>query len=378
MLDQCAVAERDELARDVDRHVHLRFAGIGAEVRRDDAPRVLDQPADHFTLRRLLAPDVDRRASDVTGLERGEEGALVPDAAARAVHDPHAALRQGELARRHHVLRLRRERHVKGDDVGLAKHRLEIGEAGAEVLGATLRDVGIVHEQLGLEGPQARRDPRADLAKSDDADRLPEELGAVGGSVPLERLQSGVGIRNAPHERQQHAHGVLGRGDHVAVRGVADEDASPRARVDVDVVDPDPGAADDAQAGLARKTAIPDMSSIVPQRPAGVRLSTLSWRPLTSRRAFCVSSVSIHPGSTAFTWMLSFAHADDKARVSWTIPPLLAEYAGAKEAPKMDIIEPMLMILPRPAAFIGAYAAREQRKALVRFVSRTRRHSASV
>ena len=169
-------------------------------------------------------------------------------------------------------------------------------------------------------------------------------------------------VGNPADERQQHADGVLGGGDHVAVRGVADEDASPRAGLDVDVVDADPGAPDDAEprgviqelggdrgpgagdqsvvvpdarvqrlarglgelvdldasfaqireplrgdrvddqhahtaqpsteyppstgiavpvtksdAALARKTATPAMSSIVPQRPAGVRRSTLSW-----------------------------------------------------------------------------------------------------
>jgi hypothetical protein len=37
-----------------------------------------------------------------------------------------------------------------------------------------------------------------------------------------------------------------------------------------------------------------------------------------------VSAVSIQPGSTAFTWMLSFAQAQASARVSCTMPPLLA------------------------------------------------------
>jgi hypothetical protein len=31
------------------------------------------------------------------------------------------------------------------------------------------------------------------------------------------------------------------------------------------------------------------------------------------------------------------------------MPPLLALYTGANEAPKMDIMEPMLTILPPPA-----------------------------
>src|SRR5882762_10944000 len=78
-----------------------------------------------------------------------------------------------------------------------------------------------------------------------------------------------------------------------------------------------------SEAALARNTATPAMSSIVPQRPAGVRRSTLSCSPVTWRRAPRVSSVSIQPGSTAFTWMLSFAHAVASDLVSWTSPPLL-------------------------------------------------------
>src|SRR5207244_12436163 len=90
-----------------------------------------------------------------------------------------------------------------------------------------------------------------------------------------------------------------------------------------------------------------------------------------------VSAVSIQPGRTALTWMLSRAHAEAHARVNCTMPPLDAAYAGANPAPKMDIIEPMLTILPPPAVFIAGYAACEQRYALVRLVSSTWRHSAS-
>src|SRR5439155_7863670 len=85
-LDEPAVAERHELPGDVHRDVHLRLAGVGAEVRRDDDTRVLDEPPEGFAGGRLFAPDVDRDAGDVLGLERREEIGLVDDPAARAVH----------------------------------------------------------------------------------------------------------------------------------------------------------------------------------------------------------------------------------------------------------------------------------------------------
>src|SRR5271156_1977283 len=75
-------------------------------------------------------------------------------------------------------------------------------------------------------------------------------------------------------------------------------------------------------ASLARNAATPDMSRGTPQRPSGVRFSTLSCSPVTCCRARFVRSVSIHPGSTALTWILSLAHAVASARVIWTMPPL--------------------------------------------------------
>ena len=58
-----------------------------------------------------------------------------------------------------------------------------------------------------------------------------------------------------------------------------------------------------------RNTAMPAKSPVAPQRAAGVRASTLSCRPSICRRARWVRSVSIQPGSTALTWMLSAAQA---------------------------------------------------------------------
>ncbi len=75
---------------------------------------------------------------------------------------------------------------------------------------------------------------------------------------------------------------------------------------------------------LARNTAMPAWSSGWPQWPAGVRASTFSCRPSICARAPRVSSVSIQPGSTALTWMLSLAQAVASALVSCTMPPLLA------------------------------------------------------
>src|SRR6202035_2833582 len=127
----------------------------------------------------------------------------------------------------------------------------------------------------------------------------------------------------------------------------------------------------------ARKTAMPAKSAIAPHRAAGVRAKTLSCRPSICSRARLVRSVSIQPGSTALAWMLSAAQAHAQERVNCTMPPLLAAYAGAKLAPKIDIIEPILMILPPPAFFIAGWTACEHKKALGRLVLMMLSHSSS-
>src|SRR6188508_1797162 len=111
-----------------------------------------------------------------------------------------------------------------------------------------------------------------------------------------------------------------------------------------------------ADAALARNTATPAKSSMVPHRPVGDLASTRSCRPGTSARALRVRSVSTQPGNTAFTWMLSFAQAIARDLVSCTMPPLLAPYTGANDAPKIDMIDPMLMTFPPPTPFMCGYA----------------------
>ncbi len=97
-----------------------------------------------------------------------------------------------------------------------------------------------------------------------------------------------------------------------------------------------------------------------PHLPAGVRPATASWRSGNCLRNACVISVVIQPGKMALTWMFSFAHPVAQLFVYWTTPPLLAAYAVAYGLPKMDIIEPMLMTLPRPRRWNCGWARVEQ------------------
>src|SRR5258706_7541975 len=136
------------------------------------------------------------------------------------------------------------------------------------------------------------------------------------------------------------------------------------------------GACDEVDAPLARNTAIPAKSSITPLRPAGVRRSTWSFRSGKCCRPARVRSVSIQPGSTAFTWTLSRAHATASDFVNWTSPPFEALYAAVVELLQKEYNGPMLMIFPSPTRLKTGWTPRAHRNPLVRLVSRMRCHSA--
>jgi len=69
-----------------------------------------------------------------------------------------------------------------------------------------------------------------------------------------------------------------------------------------------------SEVALARKIVIPAKSSGKPQRFAGVRAMTRSFKPSICVRAVAVRSVSIHPGRIALTCILSFPQAAAKDR----------------------------------------------------------------
>jgi hypothetical protein len=96
--------------------------------------------------------------------------------------------------------------------------------------------------------PNAR--PRAaDPAEAHDPEALAGELGAGEGlPVPLLGLHRGVGRRDVPREREHEADRELGGRERVAARRVHHEDAAPRRRREVDVVDAHAATADHLQA----------------------------------------------------------------------------------------------------------------------------------
>ena len=105
--------------RDFDADIFLRLRRAGAEVRGEDD--VSRSRSGEICGRRLHLEDVERRGGDVAVRERCAESRFVDQAAAGAVDDAHALLAEREAAVIEHVLRLRGERHVHGDEVAAGR-----------------------------------------------------------------------------------------------------------------------------------------------------------------------------------------------------------------------------------------------------------------
>ena len=92
------------------------------------------------------------------------------------------------------------------------------------------------------------RNYRADIAATDDAENLAAELDPHEPRLfPFAGLGRAVGHRDLARQREHHRDRVLCGGDRIAVRGIHDDDAALGGGGDVDIVDADPGAADDLE-----------------------------------------------------------------------------------------------------------------------------------
>ena len=137
---------------------------------------------------------------------------------------------------------------VDGQEVGLGDGLVERDQLDAHLPGAVGGDERVVGDDLHAERPGAVGDELADPPEPDDGEHLVGQLDALPpAALPPPGDERGVGLGDVARLGQQQRHRVLGRRDDVALRGVDDHHAATRGRVDVDVVQPDAGAADDHQ-----------------------------------------------------------------------------------------------------------------------------------
>ena len=211
------------LLGDLKGHVLLRLDRRGAEMRRADQVRRTEQ---HVLLGRLLHEHVEARARDMARDQQVADGQLVDQAAAGAVDDAHALLGLHQVGPREDVLGLLSERRVHRDEVGARQHLLQRCLLYAELGRSLVAQERVVGHHAHLEADGALGDDRADVAASDQAQRLEAELGAHELVLfPLAGLRAGIGLRHLTGDGEHQRDGVFRRGDGVAERRVHDDDA---------------------------------------------------------------------------------------------------------------------------------------------------------
>ena len=143
------------------------------------------------------------------------------------------------------------------DEVGLHQERFEVGrELHTKRLGPVFRHVRIERDDAHAEGQGSLRHHGPHPSQPHHPDRLAVQLDSLE-PLPLPRAgpEGGVGLRHVAGLSQEEGDGVLGSGDDVRLRRVHHGDPAAGGRLDVHVVEPDAGPADD----LERRGAIQDL-----------------------------------------------------------------------------------------------------------------------
>ena len=230
----------------LETHELLRFPGRGRDMRRRHDLR---QAGQLCRTGRLGVEDVESRAGDLSGTDRGRERGFVDQIAAGRIDDAHAALAAREPRRVEQAARAGRGGQVEADVVRLRAQPVQRDQLHVEVVRNLRGDVRIVRDDAHLERLRAPHDLAADAAQPEHAQALAPQLGAVQRlllpAADLHRcVRTGDGSGKRQHERER----VLGHADAVDARGIEHQDAAPAGGVEIDVVDARTGARDDAQA----------------------------------------------------------------------------------------------------------------------------------
>jgi signal transduction histidine kinase len=181
---------------------------------------------------RLALVDVKARAGDLPGLECLGKRRLVDDRPPGGVHEDRVGAHSLELGGPDQVMRLRRERTVEADHV---RTRDELPECDALVwtFAAVVDDVQAeTSSETGNSAP--------DAPQSDDAERASRQAAAQHeGGRPLPgsaRTDEAIALGNAPRDVEDQCESQLGCRLGENIRGVRDDDAPARGRLEIDVV----------------------------------------------------------------------------------------------------------------------------------------------
>ena len=225
----------------LQRDIYLRLIGRGAEVRGADEIGGSEQ-------RRLLGgfldENVERRTGDMATVQRLFQRRLVDQSAARAIDDAHALLGLGEVFLRQDIAGLVGQRRVQRDKIRFCQQRIEIGLLHAHLDCAFLGEERIVGDDFHLQPQRPGCDDAADIARADQAERLAGHFDAHEIVLrPFARLGLLIGLGDLAGEGEDQGDGVLGGGDRIAERRVHHDNALRGSGGDIDIIDPDAGAA---------------------------------------------------------------------------------------------------------------------------------------
>ena len=186
---------------------------------------------------RLRRRDVQPGPEQVPVVQRTEERVLVDQPTAGGVDEHGPGLHRRELCGAEHATRLVGQRDVD-------RHDVRASRSASRVSARSIPAGMAVGGEVRIEGhdahPEAAGDPRdvpRDPAEADQAQHLAVELDALVAAVVAGRRarpERRLGGLHVLGDEQHQRHRVLGRRDRRAVRRVADRDAAPGRRGDVD------------------------------------------------------------------------------------------------------------------------------------------------
>ena len=199
---------------------------------------------------RLGGVHVEPGSEDLTGRDGVGESLLVDQTATGGVDHDDALLGTGQLLSADQPEGFRRLGQVHREHVGTLEEFIEADEFDAELRGASRGHVGVVRDDVGLEGREALREQLPDPAEPDDTDGFAEDLHAVEARpLPFVLTQRRIGCGDLAGRGQQQADGVLCGGVDVRGRRIDDHDPAFGGSRHVHVVQAHSGAGDDLQIG---------------------------------------------------------------------------------------------------------------------------------
>ena len=223
----------------------LRHAG---DVRRQHEVRAVGEDGAAASVEGLFIEDVEGGAPEAVLLQRRRQRSLVDDAAAGRVDEDRIGAHARDRLGADEAARFGRQRHVQRDDVGRDEEIVKRDPRDRIPGGIVRRHEGIVRDDAHAEGRGARGRLPRDGAEADEAEPLAGDLAAhqaaarPGAGDHLRRRRVG-----AAQQKHRRADDVFRHRDVVGAARRTDGDAACPARLDVDVVEPDPEPADDLQ-----------------------------------------------------------------------------------------------------------------------------------